>query len=187
MPAASISAATARAICDAITRALWRERLSPTEREDIAQLTWIRLLERLDELRDIASLKAFAVGIAKNLAREHRLTQGRRRRLERQFAADLGELGRAGGPMSQTTTLELTELAGCLERARRGLAARERWLVDARLLEEASYAELLPRFWQHFGRTVRTAEGLRSAFFQARSRLDAELARAFAAVPAPRS
>jgi len=176
MPASTIKEADARAIARAIERTLRRHRLTGCEREDLAQFAWVRLLECLGERRSATPITAFAVGIARNLAREHCLSQGRRRRLERHYAADLEALGRSGEPMGQATVLELRQLVARLDQARLGLGARERWLVDARLLEEASYAELLPRFWHRFGRSVRTPEGLRTAFFQARQRLDAELA-----------
>lgn len=175
MPAAPITKADARAIARAIGRTLGRHRLAACEREDLAQLAWVRLLERLDGRRATTSLVAFAVGIAHNLAREHCLSQGRRRALEHRYAHDLDDLGRGSEPLGQVAMYELRQLAERLARARHMLDPRERWLVDARLLEEASYAELLPRFWHRFGRSVRTPEGLRTAFFQARQRLDAEI------------
>lgn len=175
MPAAPITNADARTIASAIGRTLGRHRLTACEREDLAQLAWVRLLERLDGRRATTSLLAFAVGIAHNLAREHCLSQGRRRALEQRYAHDLDDLARGSEPLSQVAMYELRQLAGRLARARLVLDPRERWLVDARLLEEASYAELLPRFWHRFGRSVRTPEGLRTAFFQARQRLDAQI------------
>lgn len=168
-----ICASTTREIARAVRLVLRRERVHDSELEDLEQLTWLRLLERLHDRPEVASLPAYAAGVAYNVVREHRVTRARRRQLERVFGADLAELGRGSEAPPADTCCQRRELEQLLHHALSRLSPRERFLLDARFIEDVSYAALLPRFLVRFGRAPRTEVGLRAAVFQVRHRVSA--------------
>lgn len=150
----------------AIRRVLGRH----PEHEDLAQTTWVRLLERLATGEPIESLLGFAIGIAQNVVREHARRGARRRTLRLAFRLDLAALcGHA--PPSPETQCELGEMVIRLERAMLRLSSQERWLIDARFTEERDYQEMLARFQRLHHPRIRSPEGLRTAVFQAKLRL----------------
>jgi len=169
----SICPATTSEISRTVRLTLRRERIHDAERDDLEQLTWLRLLERLQEAPEVASLAAYASGVARNVAREHRATRARRRQLEHHFGADLAALGRGGDAVSPEACCQQRELERWLHQALSRLSPRERWLLDARFVEDVSYATLLPRYRARFDRAVRTQVGLRAAVFQVRRRVSA--------------
>lgn len=168
-----ICATTTSEISRAVRLVLRRERIHEAELDDLEQLTWLRLLERLRTGPEVASLPAYAAGVAHNLAREHRAMRARRKHLERVFGGDLAELGRGGDAVPPDAECLRSELERLLHRALARLSPRERWLLDARFVEDVSYAALLPRYRAHFGRALRTEVGLRAAVFQVRRRVSA--------------
>ena len=161
-------------IMKAIERLLSRHNLTYADREDITQTVMLRLLERLREPSDdrasVITNAAFAAGIARNVLREHRRGVQRREVLEHYFAADVMDMCGAA-PVPVDVAYERSETLARIAKAKRRLCDREQWLIEARFVEDASYAELLPRFNTTFGRAVRTEEGLRTATFHARSSL----------------
>ncbi len=48
---------------------------------------------------------------------------------------------------------------------------RESWVVRMRLVDQLTYAEILPRYRERFGDAITTQEGLRTAFFNGKKRL----------------
>lgn len=162
-------------ISRAVQRTLTRARISGAELEDLQQITWLRLLEQLRRGLDLESLTAYARGIARNVAREQRMARGRRQQLEQTFCMDLAALGLGGDTISAEAQCERRELELLVARAIGLLSPRERWLIDVRLSGETSYADLLPRYRELFGRSVRSEDGLRTAVFQARRRVRARV------------
>ncbi len=157
-----------------IDRFLARQNLALPDQEDIAQTVMVRMIERLreppTERAPIHVTAAFATGIARNVLREHRRIVQRREVLERDFATELVDMcGTATTPAD--IAYERSEAHSRVADAKRRLGEREQWLIEARFVEDISYAELLPRFNAVFGRSVRTEEGLRTATFHARSSL----------------
>jgi RNA polymerase sigma factor (sigma-70 family) len=181
MPSSSISSQShaVHELVGELTFALGRvidaRGVAPSDREDLVQSSWLRLLERLGERDDVDDVRAFAVGIAKNLIREQRTSSARRRTLEERFVTDLRGLGQDGPLRPADDRFETLERTRWLERAWMRLNAEDRWLLERRVRAEASYAELLPRFQEVFGRPINTEEGLRTALFHARRRLRAAL------------
>jgi len=164
----------ARVIDQHIRAMLARCRVGPSERDDLAQSAWLRLLSRLEAGEDVRSLEAYAAGVARNVWRERCAERARRAMLDDAHRGELEDL--SGRPaLAADDRLELVELAARLEAATHRLTAAERWLIDARLADETSYAELLPGFVGRFGRVIRTPEGLRTATFHARKQLAATL------------
>lgn len=169
----SLCATTIFEVSRAVRLTLRRERIHDAELDDLEQLTWLRLLERLQEAPEVTSLAAYASGVARNIAREHRATRARRRQLEHRFGADLAELGRGGDAVSPDARCQQHEHERLLRQALARLSPRERWLLDARFVEGVSYAALLPRYRARFSRALRTEVGLRAAVFQVRNRVSA--------------
>lgn len=153
--------------------------------DDLEQMTWVRLLERLDTAPEIVSMKGFAKGVAMNVIREQKRALMRMRQLDGNDLFDVDELCPDNDPLVAESLAEHHELAAQLDRAKLQLSPSDRWLIDARFLEEASYADMLPRFWQRFGRPIRTTEGLRTAVFHARAQLVEALESAVRAEPQP--
>src|SRR5688572_1578315 len=97
-PTRAIARSTVPEIADAVHKCISRRGAQRDEREDLEQATWVRLLERLREAPEITSLAAFATGVARNVAREHRRQQIRHHQLEQVYTTDLAELGQASRP-----------------------------------------------------------------------------------------
>ena len=55
------------------------------------------------------------------------------------------------------------------------LDRRDTWLLWARVVDQRSYAEMLPAYQAQFGASIATPEGLRTAVFHAKRRLLASL------------
>ncbi|MFO0748342.1 MAG: sigma-70 family RNA polymerase sigma factor [Myxococcota bacterium] len=145
--------------------------------EDVVQTAWIRFLERLDEFEGRSSLSTFAFGIAANVQRE---LWGRAVRRQRLMHANGHVLADHERPEHEQA-LDRERARARLYQALSVLDGRERWLVEQRLVEDLPYDQILPEFQRRFPNQVSTVEGLRSAFFRARGRLVAGVARA----PAP--
>lgn len=139
--------------------------------DDLEQSTWVRLLERLRSAPEITSLQGFASGVARNVIREHKRTLSRTRTLDGNELIAVEDLSADAHPLAAEAVAEHRELAARVERAKSQLSPSDRWLIDARFRDEASYAEMLPRFRRIFGRPIRTEQGLRTAVFNARSLL----------------
>jgi len=139
--------------------------------DDLEQSTWVRLLERLRSAPEITSLQGFASGVAKNVIREHKRTLSRTRSLDGNDFIEIEDLSADAHPFAAEAIAEHREPAARVERAKSQLTPSDRWLIEARFLDESSYADMLPRFWRIFGRPIHTEQGLRSAVFNARSLL----------------
>lgn len=144
--------------------------------DDLEQITWLRLLERLDTSAEVASLEGFAKGIAMNVIREQKRALVRMRLQGAADAFDVDALSPDVNPLAAETSAEHNELMALLDRAKARMRPCDRWLIDARFLDDASYADILPRFGQRFDRPLHTTAGLRTAVFNARAQLIAALA-----------
>jgi len=160
---------TAREVARAVKRSI--ARCGMPELDELEQMTWVRLLERLDSAPDITSMKAFAKGIARNVIREQKRSLTRMRRLDGNDLFDVDELSPEANPLAAESSSEHNELLAQFEHAKQCLSPSDRWLIDARFRDDTSYADMLPRFSRRFGRPIRTTEGLRTAVFHARAQL----------------
>ena len=166
-----VTSAAAPGIATAVKRCVARSGMPEHDLDDLEQTTWVRLLERLPATSEITSIKGFASGIAKNVIREHKRTLSRLRHLDGNDLIDVEHITSDDHPLAAELFTETQELAAQVDRAKDHLSPSDRWLIDARFIDESSYAEMLPRFWRIFGRPIRTEQGLRSAVFNARSLL----------------
>jgi len=170
MPA-PIGRALAPEIARVVKRKVARSGMPVDDFEDLEQTTWVRLLERLCAAPEVLSLGAFACGVAQNVIRENKRTLTRSRHLDGNDIIDVDEFSPDVNPLFAESMVEHHELAERVESALLQLSPCDRWLIDVRFFKEASYAEMLPRFWRRFGRRILTEEGLRTAVFHARSAL----------------
>lgn len=166
LPTTAAVTASFGLIDDAIRRVIG----SHDEHDDLVQCTWLRVLERIDAGEPITSLLGYAIGIARNVLREHARRGARQRTLRSTYRIDLGDLT-AAPPASPETQCELGEMVERLERAKLRLSSQERWLIDARFTEERDYQEMLARFQREHHRRITSTAGLRTAVFQAKMRL----------------
>lgn len=123
-----------------VTATARRAGLSDEECRDASQVTWLRLLEHLDRIREDAALPAW---LATTVRREAWRTARRRRREQ---PCDRDDLADRGGATDGDHVEDVVEHRLLLRDVRRAVAAlppRERRLVEA-LLDPAprSYAEL---------------------------------------------
>jgi len=143
--------------------------------EDVAQQACVTFWQSLPRFEGRSSLRTFLFGIALNVCRRAIRTGTREaRRLER-HEDDIREEVHPEALPALDAERERRERVAALERTLSEMAAHEAWLLRARLVEELSYAEILPRYNARFGTDIRTPEGLRTAFFRAKSRLEALL------------
>ena len=121
-----------------------------------------------------SALRTFLFGIALNLCRRQERSAARAARalgqhedaIREELHADLA----AADPVR-----DRRERIRALEAALAAMDARDAWLLRARLVSELGYGEILPRYQARFGGGITTVEGLRTAFFHARRRLQASL------------
>ncbi|MCC6621696.1 MAG: RNA polymerase sigma factor [Deltaproteobacteria bacterium] len=143
--------------------------------EDVAQQACVTFWQSLPRFEGRSTLRSFLFGIALNLCRRAvRAGVREARRLER-HEDDIREEIHPEALPAVDAARERRERIAALERTLAKMAAHEAWLLRARLVEELSYAEILPRYNARFGTDIQTPEGLRTAFFRARSRLEALL------------
>lgn len=145
--------------------------LSEEAADDLIQATWLRVLERGSAFRGQSAFSTYAVGVAINVRREQARRELRRRAMESRMEVEhaIGSLVHEASPAD----VAIGQRQG-VDKVRAALAVlepRERWLIHARFVEEASYDELLPRFQSVFGSSIRTAEGLRCVVHKAKRRL----------------
>lgn len=169
-----LSRATTQQVARAVKRSIARSGMP--DLDDLEQTTWVRLLERLEGGHDITSPEAFAKGIASNVIREQKRALVRMRRTGGADLCDVDALCPDDAPLVAEVCAERNKLVALLDAAKQHMSASDRWLIEARFLDDASYAEILPRFWQRFGRPIRTTAGLRTAVFHARAQLVAAIA-----------
>ncbi|MCB9736933.1 MAG: hypothetical protein H6745_30495 [Deltaproteobacteria bacterium] len=135
--------------------------------EDIVQATWLRILDGRARFEGRSRLDTFVLGVAYNVWRDARRKSFHRARLTAELVAE-----EAGAPMSSDplATVDPSARASAAV-AMAGLGERDRWLIEARVFEDQTYAEILPRYRERFGAAVSTEPGLRTAYFVARRRL----------------
>jgi len=142
------------------------------DHDDVAQTTWLRLIERPSTYGGRSSFSTFVVGVALNVQREVSTREQRRRRIQTTLAH---EPAPALAESLAGSTLD-APLVAALARALARLDAPARWLVEERLVHERPYEELLPELKRRFVVSITTIEGLRTLLFRARRQLGAELA-----------
>jgi RNA polymerase sigma factor (sigma-70 family) len=141
--------------------------------EDIAQRALITFWQVLPRYQERSQLRTYLFGIAKNLCRRHARGEARAARaFEDNEEAIRDELY---PELADVDPFERSQRAQALERALATLSAQDAWLLRARLVEELGYGEILPRYRARFGPHITTVEGLRTAFFHARRRLETTL------------
>jgi len=140
--------------------------------EDVVQIAWLRLIERMHVFEGRSSLRTYVHGIARNVQREAWSRAVRSHRLLEAYRDDADEH-------------ELPDREASIDRARDRdrlrhaigkLGSRDRWLVEQRLVEELPYEQILPEYRRRFPGPISTIQGLRTAFFHARRRLAAQVA-----------
>ncbi|MCC6625088.1 MAG: sigma-70 family RNA polymerase sigma factor [Deltaproteobacteria bacterium] len=171
-PLSTFDARTTRALTRYLRAIVIRRwSLSADAADDLVQTAWLRVLERGAAFQARSAFTTYVVGIAINIRREQARRGARRRALEARFESD--HVHGAVAPADPTADGE-SEQREDLARARTALqrlSPRDRWLVEARFVEDAPYSAMLPRFQATFGPTIRTEEGLRCAVFAAKRRL----------------
>jgi RNA polymerase sigma factor (sigma-70 family) len=142
------------------------------DHDDVAQTTWLRLLERPDMFGGRSSFSTFVVGVALNVRREVGMREQRRQRIQATLAYELTpQLAESLAAPEHDAPLE-----AALRRALARLDPPARWLVEERLVHARSYDELLPELRRRFAVPITTVEGLRTLLFRARRQLCAALA-----------
>lgn len=137
------------------------------DRDDVAQATWLRLLEILPRFEHRSALTTFAAGVTRRVASE----LFRRERAERQRNALWREdILRATMAEPPDHAADRQGIETRLGTALCELAVRDRWLLAARA-EGTTYEACLDRYHAAFGDHIRSVEGLRTAVFHARRRL----------------
>lgn len=110
------------------------------EAADVAQETYVRAWERVQELRDPAAALGWLCAIARNVA------QDRRRGWWRRDRAPLAALGpaleAAGGPPTPHETLAAGERDAAVRRAIAGLGERQRVVLVLREVDGMTYEEI---------------------------------------------
>lgn len=140
----------------ATLRARLRDR---EDARDVLQETWLRAYERLGELRDRTRLRSWLLTIALNLVRA-------RRKRAPELALD-GDEPCAPAGEGEHEHEELAELRARIAE----LPARQREVVDLRVNQELSHAEIAALLGI-------TEEASRASHYQALKRLQAALVRA---------
>ena len=141
--------------------------------EDVAQRALITFWQVLPRYQERSLLRTYLFGIAKNLCRRHARGEARAARaFEGNEEAIRDELY---PELADVDPFERRHREQVLERALATLSDRDAWLLRARLVEELGYGEILPRYRTRFGPQITTVEGLRTAFFHARQRLETNL------------
>ena len=147
----------------------------PTVAEDVAQRAVLELWRVLPRFEGRSTIRTFLFGIALNLCRREVRTETREhRRFDRHEDRIRDEVHPDQLPELDEDAEHRARVAA-LERTLAMMEPREAWLLRARLVDELSYAEILPRYQARFGAHITTPEGLRTAFFHAKKRLEAML------------
>jgi len=144
-----------------------REGSNPSDQDDVLQIAVLRYLERREAFEKRSQLATFLIGIARNVILEHARKARRGLRVHERLAADLE-------PMIDTSLesdFMLREDGVRLRAAMARLNVRDRWILEARIIDERPYGELVDEFRARFGAGIQTAEGLRTLFFNAKLRL----------------
>jgi RNA polymerase sigma factor (sigma-70 family) len=119
-----------RRYTSAIRAVATAHRLQPHEADDIVQLTWLRLLEHIDDLRELEKVGGWLRTTARH--ESCRLLKRARRELPSERLPDTAE----DAPSAFETAVE-AERAAALQRALERVSPRQRAFIDA-LLDDAS-------------------------------------------------
>lgn len=130
--------------------------LSPHDADDVAQESFLRALERLDQLNDVTALSGFLRGIARNVVRERRRKSAREENAftrlagERFESGDSTEAAERHQRISDPETLQA--LQSCLDR----LSERARDMLTLRYTDELNSDQIGERVELN-GAAVRSA------------------------------
>jgi len=143
--------------------------------EDAAQKAFVTFWRSLPSFEGRSTLRTWLYGIAYNHCRQDRRDETRDRTLETTHEDRIrGEL-HALPPEDTEAALDRDarrrEVLAVIER----LEPRHAWLLKMRLIEQRDYQALLPQFQATFGDSITTPDGLRTAFYHAKTRLFALL------------
>lgn len=149
----------------------------PRRAEDVAQRACLTFWQILSRFEGRSSLKTFLYSVAQRVAAQDRRdtsrARNRARSVEQALQDDLAELeGELGAAPDEAADRRIRAdlLAAALTRMSKR-DEREAWVVRMRLVEQLTYAEILPLFSSRFGDAITTQEGLRTAFFNGKKRL----------------
>lgn len=166
--AAAVVRGTSRAVR---TYCLSQTRGDEARAADLAQQTYLTFWRTLPRFEGRSSLKTFVLGIAHNVCRQAARDGARATVREARDDESLWlELGAELGPQPDEAIVA-RERQAALRAAMTTLDGRDTWLLWARVVDQLSYAELLPAYQARFGGHISTPEGLRTAFFHAKRRL----------------
>lgn len=143
--------------------------------EDAAQRAFLTFWTVLGRFAGRSALETFLFGIARNVCLLERRDAGRAARLTAQHEDVIRALVHPDDLRAWDEARERQARLRELERVLETMEAREAWLLRARLVDELGYAEMLAPYQRRFGPHITTVEGLRTAFFHARRRLESEL------------
>lgn len=143
--------------------------------EDVAQRAFMTFWKVLPRFAGRSTLKTFLFGIAQNLCRRSRRDDGRQARRESEHEDLVRDAVHPGDLVDLDEARERAERARELDRALTTLDERDAWILRARFVDELAYADMLPRYQARFGAHITTPEGLRTAFFHAKRRLEGKL------------
>lgn len=147
----------------------------PMAAEDVAQRAFLELWRVLPRFEGRSAVRTFLFGIALNLCRREVRTGYREARRFDEHEERIRDEVHPDPLPELDEDAEQRERVAALEHVLTMMKPREAWLLRARLVEELSYADILPRYQARFGSHITTTEGLRTAFFHARTRLTALL------------
>jgi len=150
-------------------------RHDPARAADLTQETFFVFWRTINHFEGRSTLRSYLYGIAHNVCRQAARTQRRVTHYEGSLEhVDTNGIALDLNPLpDEVVARDQRRLA--VQAALHSMGPRDRWLLEARLGAQKSYAELLPLFRAQFGDDVTTAEGLRSAFFKAKQRLQIAL------------
>lgn len=143
--------------------------------EDAAQRAFLTFWKVLARFAGRSAIETFLFGIARNVCLRDRRDTGRSARLRAEHEDDIRAFVHPDDLAAFDESRERRDRVDELERVLASMEAREAWLLRARLVDERGYAELLAPYQRRFGPHITTVEGLRTAFFHARRRLEAKL------------
>ncbi|MFO0749801.1 MAG: sigma-70 family RNA polymerase sigma factor [Myxococcota bacterium] len=143
--------------------------------EDVAQRACMTFWKVLPRFAGRSTLKTFLFGIAQNVCRRARRDEGRASRLTATYEELIRDEVHPDDLVAVDEARERRERARLLEDALARMDERDAWLLRARFVEELGYGDMLPRYQRRFGAHITTPEGLRTAFFHAKKRLESKL------------
>lgn len=158
-------------------RRFCRQRLDgdATRADDVAQRAFMTFWTALPRFAGRSSLKTFLFGIALNLCRRDYRDGDRATRLEARYEEHVRDAVHADDLVDLDEARERAERARELSEQLAAMDERDAWILRARFVDELSYADMLPRYQRRFGAHITTPEGLRTAFFHAKRRLEGKL------------